>query len=71
MYPTAWLLSNAEIAASKNLVPAARSVRFGIPVESVPRGILSDDFINGWNSAADHFRQTPPPLCGRCLVLSA
>lgn len=32
----------------------APSIRFGIPVDLVPHGRLTDDFINGWNAAANY-----------------
>lgn len=64
MYPIkpVWSLSVDDIAAAKSLLPVAPYVRFGIPAKSAPRGCLTDEFIKGWNAAADHFRQTPPAL---------
>ncbi len=58
MYPimSVYPFSAEEIAEAKSLISAR------------PRGCLTDEFIKGWNAAANHFRQTPP-LSGLCLIL--
>lgn len=52
MYPimSVYPFSAEEIAEAKSLISAR------------PRGCLTDEFIKGWNAAANHFRQTPPAL---------
>lgn len=47
------------------LASPAHSIRYGIPVEAVQRTRLSDDFVAGWNAAANHFQTPPAPALPR------
>jgi hypothetical protein len=56
---------NPAFAFRSALIPAQPSIRCGIPVEVVQRDRLSDDFVAGWNAAANHFQTPPAPALPR------
>ena len=56
---------NPAFALRSALIPAQPSIRCGIPVEVVQRDRLSDDFVAGWNAAANHFQTPPVPALPR------